>query len=513
MATVKIRDLPYITSLQSNTSNTVLVGVDVPGDFTGQMTLTTLANGLYSNNFLRVGNNEILLANAVGQFTGNANPYLQVSIHNNDALGSGDFVVTADNGTDTTHYVDLGIQGSQLTQGALLPLDGYVISVGDTAATPGGNLLIGTLTPNRNVSVLLGGTENNNVAAEFIYNVGFKLTQKPLIFADGTSQNSAVAYSGVDSRISSNVATLRGEITSNVNTINGSITANIATVLANTSGVTTAGVFRVSGRLFPNNITLIANSTYDYVNTALLMVNGSTGAAGNTVASPGYMLHVVGVDGVASRIINTSYGSGTYGLYSGRHANGTAANPSAVLSGDVIARYSGSGFNGTSFSSTGQGRIDIVADENFTTANNGTRIEFWNTIPLTNTLTKIATFSSNSATFLGVVSPMKGFVYTPRIFTSAQTAISISFINDSMVKTNIAAPLTVSFGDYYVGKEVILWITNTSGTGQVFTHGCSALNSTTNSTTYNIPGTSSIMAKYISFGTDAANVFVSVVHS
>ena len=109
MATVKITDLPYITSLQPNTANTVLVGVDIPGDDTGQITLTTLAHGLYSNNYLLVGNNDITYANAVAQFTGNSTSYIQVALRNQVSSGSGDFVVTADDGTDGSNYLDMEI--------------------------------------------------------------------------------------------------------------------------------------------------------------------------------------------------------------------------------------------------------------------------------------------------------------------------------------------------------------------------------------------------------------------
>jgi hypothetical protein len=71
----------------------------------------------------------------------------------------------------------------------------------------------------------------------------------------------------------------------------------------------------------------------------------------------------------------------------------------------------------------------------------------------------------------------------------------------------------VSFSNYVAGKVVELWITNTAGGNQTFTHGCSALNSTVNATTYTIPGTSTILAKYISFDGDLANTFVSVIHA
>lgn len=531
MATVKIRDLPYITSLQSNTANTVLVGVDVPGDYTGQLTLTTLARGLYSNNFLYVGNNDILLANAVGQFTGNADPYLQLSLHNNNGKGSGDFVVTGDTGTDTTHYVDVGIQGSQLTQGALLPLDSYLISVGDTSTTPGGNLIIGTDTVNRNISITLGGHETDNIAAEFIYGEGFKLTQKPLIFADGTSQNSAVAYTGVDSRISSNVSTINDSITANAvsanSVINTRITANIATAnlftqsafdkannaLANTNGVTTAGALTISGMANVGAQVFIANSTYDYTNTALVRIVGSSGAFLQPPANPGYMLQVVGIDGISSRVVNSSYGSNAYALFAGRKGNGTAGTPTAVANNDVIARFSGSGYNGTGFTSTGQARIDIVADENYTVANNGSRIEFYNTIPQTNTVTKIATFNANTVTFTGSVYPNKGFIYSPRVLNGAQTAITIDFSSDSIIRATFNSTLTISLSNYVFGKIVDVWVTNTAGNGQTINLGALSNNVTTGSATLSVAAGRSAKLQYFSIDGDQANTFLAVTYA
>jgi len=113
----------------------------------------------------------------------------------------------------------------------------------------------------------------------------------------------------------------------------------------------------------------------------------------------------------------------------------------------------------------------------------------------------------------GSVNPQKGFIYTPTQYPGAQTAITIDFANNSVIRANTSTGCTVSFVNYTLGKEVVLWLTNTAGTNQTFTHGVNALNSTVNSTTYNIPGTSTIMARYFSFGNDLANTFVAVVHA
>jgi hypothetical protein len=122
------------------------------------------------------------------------------------------------------------------------------------------------------------------------------------------------------------------------------------------------------------------------------------------------------------------------------------------------------------------------------------------------------TFAGN-LTLTGSVNSQKGFIYTPTQYPGAQTAITIDFANNSVIRANTSTGCTVSFVNYTSGKEVMLWLTNTTGTNQTFTHGIGALNSTVNATTYNIPGTSTIMARYFSFGGDLANTFVAVVHA
>ena len=171
------------------------------------------------------------------------------------------------------------------------------------------------------------------------------------------------------------------------------------------------------------------------------------------------------------------------------------------------------GYGNTKFQTFGTGRIDFVAAENYTDANTGSQIKFWNCPIGSNTLTNIATFNGDSVTFSGVVNPVKGFIYTPQTYPGAQTAITINFANNSVVRAQTSTGLTVSFSNYTTGKVVELWVTNTAGTNQTFTHGCSALNSSINATTYNIPGTSSILARYMCFDGDVANTFVSIIHA
>lgn len=104
------------------------------------------------------------LPNLIAQFTGNVASYIQVNAQNIDEHGSADYVLTGDVGTDTSFYVDLGLHGSQLTEGTIYPLDGYLYVQGNTSQL-GGNLIIGTTsdTPGIQTRIVAGGYDEANV--------------------------------------------------------------------------------------------------------------------------------------------------------------------------------------------------------------------------------------------------------------------------------------------------------------------------------------------------------------
>jgi len=224
MSTVKITDLPSITSINANTANTVLVGVDIPTNITGKITLTTLAAGLYSNNNLVVGNNFTILPNVVGQFTGNSATYIQVNLENQTSSGSGDFVVTANDGNDTDHFIDMGINGSTYSDPAYSSTqahDGYLYI--SSSGTNKGNLAIGTTNSTGKVNFVVGGLETANIVGYIDSSGIWSNSINSVVTANAVSANSIV-----NTRISANVATLRGEITGNVATLRGEITSNVA---------------------------------------------------------------------------------------------------------------------------------------------------------------------------------------------------------------------------------------------------------------------------------------------
>ena len=518
MSQVKISELPEITHLNVDTTQSLALGVDLATGITGKYTLKTLAEGLYSNDVLNVGNNEIIFPNVIAQFVDSANPYLQINLQNTDGNGSSDMVITADTGTDVDGFVDLGINGSNFNQPAYTSmdkLDGYLFAVGPASNSHKGNLVIGTATSNANVVFAVGGTLRQNIVAKFT-STGLVLNnQSSIVFADGTRQTTAgssvantILLQGGLNSANANIALIQA-VDVYQNTVTSAAFTKANNALANTTG-TFAGTLNIANNLTVNGTFILANSNFSATESAMRI------SANSTVAAPsndGYMLHISGKNGVPSRIVNDSYGTGAYSLIAGRAARGTTTSPTALQSGDIIARYSGNGYGTTKYQTLGTTRIDFVAAENYTDANTGSQIQFWNCPNGSNTLTNIATFNGTGAIFTGTVEPQKGFIYTPRILPGAQTAITINFTNDAMVRATLTADLTITLSNYVAGKVVEVWLTNTGGTNRTVTHGCSATNSSENATTFTIPGTSSAYIRYFSLAGDLGNTFVTSIHA
>jgi hypothetical protein len=704
MSTVKISELVQLQNLGANTSATDILAVDRANNITGRVTATTLSRYLYANNILNVGNNALVLPNVAAQFAGRSNNYLQMNFVNNASNGSTDFVITADVGTDETHYLDLGYNNSNYNYDGFTfaaPLDGYLMIAGNDA-DPGGNLIIGTYNENRDLTVSLGSISTDGHFARFKYNTGLQLLTKPLFFADGTSQNTAAepanytqaaflkantvntyayaantwaqanvgaalaaakVYSDTYTMVASNAFTTTANTwlqandattlaaaksyadglnaaqlntafsytdsafakanvaldfangafsKANTTATNLVITNSLASgaytlavaanttgsaafdkannALANTTG-TLAGALRITGNVIVGETIVFKDNTemrynpsaspacflissanaiqvkagskvFDFGNDGnfslprdlgvtgntsiggdLTLTGGSLTAAGNmtvngtmvlansnftptesaitikataNIALPvndGYMIHISGKNGVPSRIVSDSYGTGAYSVFASRTARGNVDYPAAVQTGDIIGRFSSNGYGATKFQQFGTGRIDFVATENYTDANTGSQIKFWNCPVGSNTLTNILNLNGDSAEFTGVLSPEKGFKLTPNTRPGITNTLNINFTTDSLYKITIDNTATINLSNYTIGKIVEVWITNSSGANRVVTHGCLATNSTTNATTFTLAATSSAYLKYFSIDGDNANTFVAVTYA
>jgi hypothetical protein len=207
-----------IDSLQSDTSNLSSQKVNRAGDvMTGDLVLTqnVRANKIIANTEFFAGiatESATLLPNVIAQFTSNSTTYTQVNQQNIDEHGTSDYVLTADVGTDTDFYVDVGIINSQYDNQSpnnslgtsAFPLDGYLIVQGSTINQVGGNLIIGTTSTSAptELRIIVGGVFNENVVARFTstgLNVAGHLISSTLNVGEITSPTTTRIYNQANS--------------------------------------------------------------------------------------------------------------------------------------------------------------------------------------------------------------------------------------------------------------------------------------------------------------------------
>jgi hypothetical protein len=116
---------------------------------------------------LNVGtSSNIAFGNTIVNALKDANSYVQLNVQNINSVGnlvSADFIATAPNGTDSTKFIDMGINGNNYSSSAWTVSganDGYVY-------INSGNLTLGTDTLGTTVKVHVGGTLAGNVVTTF----------------------------------------------------------------------------------------------------------------------------------------------------------------------------------------------------------------------------------------------------------------------------------------------------------------------------------------------------------
>ncbi len=184
--------------LVSATGNVTSGNVLTAGLISATGTITSAANIIGGNAIISgaatTGINAVLagptftpLANTVAGFTGNVNSYTQVTFQNKNsgADATADFILTADNGSDTVNYSDFGIINSGYDNATptnslgniVFAADTYLYAQGNTgnASQSGGNLAIGTTVPGKTVKIFAGGVTSNSIIAN-ISNTGVSVT-------------------------------------------------------------------------------------------------------------------------------------------------------------------------------------------------------------------------------------------------------------------------------------------------------------------------------------------------
>lgn len=136
----------------------------------------------------------------VFQASANIGGYIQNNFQNINASpqASTEWVATADNGTDSINYVDLGIAGSAWDGSqansigtAAQPNDAWLYTLGNPTNGTGGNLIVGTAQNGKHVLIIAGNEGPTSIVATFD-STGLSLNNNSALnFADETVQTTA----------------------------------------------------------------------------------------------------------------------------------------------------------------------------------------------------------------------------------------------------------------------------------------------------------------------------------
>ena len=281
---------------------------------------------------------------------------------------------------------------------------GNTVVTGNTTVT-GSTLVTGNTTVTGNTFVTGAITISGNTVANGTSTLNGNVTVVGVLVNNGTSINNGnTTLNGLVTTTST--LTIGGTLipaNNNIslgtpsNPFNTLYTSNSSVVFAN-ANVSISGTFMANGQSDFLGPVIIQNQVYNQ-NVGSLEIIGSNNYSTVIPASNGVMMHVTGLDYIASKIMNDSFGPGnTYSVFVGRAGRGSAGAPTASQAGDTIARFSGSSYSSpnSTFITTGVGRMDIVALENNTDSSRGAMIAF-SAVPVgSNTIaTNLVTIASN----------------------------------------------------------------------------------------------------------------------
>lgn len=155
-------------------------------------------------------------------------------------------------------------------------------------------------------------------------------------------------------------------------------------------------------------------------------------------------------------------GSGGFLGFQGRRARGTAAAPTALVYQDVLASFSGVGFDGTGWPTTASVTVQMVADEAWTPTARGTRMSLWTTKNgTTSHIEKVRIYGDGGIRFspavlFGSTSPGEGvyeFNGKITVLPGLLATPALSFIGDT--NTGLYQPEANSLGVVVDGVDAI----------------------------------------------------------
>jgi hypothetical protein len=290
--------------------------VTVAGTLTATSNIVANTSGIFFGN-AQTGMNALyaglpiytVLPTTVAQFTTNVNSYSQINTQNlnNGEIASTDYVATADNGDDSSYFINMGITSSghegyhdDFFANVSSFNDGYLYVVGYDSAGPSlgnvGNLILGST--NGLVKTFVGNTDVANVVTTHSYNqfavnvatASTGSTTGALVVAGGAGIAGAInggSTLNVTGTATVNALVSNGAVsgtTAQFTTVNGSGNATVAALTVNASAVVGTTLQAVAGvQATPiGNVTASTGAFTTLTSSGLTTFTNATDSTGPT---------------------------------------------------------------------------------------------------------------------------------------------------------------------------------------------------------------------------------------
>lgn len=483
------------TSRLINTTSPITGGGDLSSDRT--IALDQTANYTWSGVHTFTNTNGILvLQNGVSELSGltgvlqdlegTVNNFLAVNLRNqsNGNIASGDITVTADNGTNTTHYIDMGMNGSGYAQPSVSDIVGadgtYLYSQTDSMAiyTASNQPLIlgtgGSLHANNRLVISGTGSIFHTALSTGIMHLSSTGLESSSVVVGGDLSSTIAIPSGATGTVAGltagNATTLATARSIYGNSFNGS--ANV------TGNITTTGILMTGSSSGTLNV-LPAASTTSYTWITPSAIAASTGYAltvsaisGSSVTTTWSAVASAGVTSIATNngvTGGTITGTGTIGL-----ASIAATSVLANTTGGSAAPSSALAYTTTGASSS---LAEVDANSNLS-ANNF--VGKWSTTATAGGTTTLTVSSSQEQNFTGsttqvVVLPVASTLTVGFFFIISNQSTGSLTINSSggnLVNTSGGGSTTIVKCILASGTNAASWqvqyaATNPTTLGQV----------------------------------------------
>jgi hypothetical protein len=334
-----------------------------------------------------------ILPQVVAQFSENYNGYAQLNTQNINAGGDAttDYVATANNGSDTTYYVDLGINGSGFDPlspnnslgTATSPNDAYLYTQANGPANYGGNLVIGTTTDQRLIRFVSGGGNIEHVVVAMAHagTVATSTTSGAMTVAGGvgitgdvyatTFQGNANSlYASITNLSSGNALITGGSVTGITGAASTLSATNFSSGNAQISGGNLQGIGYLQATNFSTGNAQVTGGSVTGITGSASTFTATNLSSGNVVITGG---SVTGITGAATTLTATNFSAANAQITSGSvtNFNGQSNTFTATNFSTANARIDGGfiqGINTIQVSNFSSGNI-LVAGGSLTGVN------------------------------------------------------------------------------------------------------------------------------------------------